>query len=33
MDGSRGTDQVAIFVTSSGTTYKIYDEPLANPYY
>ena len=33
MDGSRGTDQVAVFVTSSGTTYKIYDEPLANPYY
>ncbi|MFA5348123.1 MAG: hypothetical protein WC294_08295 [Methanoregula sp.] len=33
MDGSRGTDQVAVFVTSSGTTYKIYDKPLANPYY
>jgi hypothetical protein len=33
MDGSRGRDQVVVFLTSSGTTYKIFDEPLALPYY
>jgi len=33
MDGTRGTDQVIVFLTSAGKTYKIYDEPLANPYY
>ncbi len=31
--GTRGTDQVAVFLTSAGRTYKIYDMPLANPYY
>jgi hypothetical protein len=33
MDGTRGTDRVAVFLTSAGKTYKIFDEPLANPYY
>jgi hypothetical protein len=33
MSGTRGTDQVAVFLTSAGRTYKIYDMPLANPYY
>jgi len=33
MDGTRGTDRVAVFLTSAGRTYKIFDEPLANPYY
>jgi len=33
MTGTRGTDQVAVFLTSSGVTYKIYDMPLSNPYY
>jgi hypothetical protein len=33
MDGSRGRDQVVVFLTSSGKTYKIFDEPLALPYY
>jgi hypothetical protein len=33
MDGTRGTDQVAVFLTSAGKTYKIYDKLLANPYY
>jgi outer membrane cobalamin receptor len=33
MDGTRGSDRVAVFLTSAGKTYKIYDEPLANPYY
>jgi len=31
--GTRGTDQVAVFLTSAGRTYKIYDKPLSNPYY
>jgi len=31
MDGTRGTDQVAVFLTSLGTTYKIFDKPLAYP--
>jgi hypothetical protein len=33
MDGSRGRDQVVVFLTSAGKTYKIFDEPLALPYY
>jgi len=33
MEGTRGTDRVAVFLTSAGKTYKIFDEPLANPYY
>lgn len=33
MDGTRGTDRVVVFLTSAGKTYKIFDEPLANPYY
>jgi hypothetical protein len=31
MDGTRGTDQVEVFLTSLGTTYKIFDKPLAYP--
>jgi hypothetical protein len=31
MDGSRGIDQVAVFITSMGKTYKVYDSPLAYP--
>jgi hypothetical protein len=31
MDGTRGTDQVAVFLTSLGKTYKIFDKPLAYP--
>jgi hypothetical protein len=31
MDGSRGADQVAVFLTSLGKTYKIYDKPVAYP--
>ena len=33
IDGSRGSDHVVVFLTSSGKTYKIYDESLALPYY
>ena len=33
MSGTRGTDQVAVFLTSAGKTYKIYDMQLSNPYY
>jgi len=33
MEGTRGTDQVAVFLTSAGKTYKIIDEPFTNPYY
>jgi hypothetical protein len=33
IDGSRGSDHVVVFLTSSGKTYKIYDEYLALPYY
>ena len=29
IDGTRGTDQVAVFLTSAGNTYKIFDKPLA----
>ena len=28
MDGTRGIDQVAVFITSAGITYKVYDRPL-----
>jgi len=31
MDGTRGVDQVTVFLTSLGKTYKVYDEPLAYP--
>jgi hypothetical protein len=31
MDGTRGIDQVAVFLTSAGKTYKIFDKPLAYP--
>jgi len=31
MDGTRGVDQVAVFLTSSGKTYKVFDKPLAYP--
>jgi len=33
MDGTRGSDQVAVYVTSSGKIYKIYDKALVLPYY
>jgi hypothetical protein len=33
IDGTRGSDHVAVFLTSAGKTYKIYDENLALPYY
>jgi len=31
MDGTRGVDQVAVFLTSAGKTYKVFDKPLAYP--
>jgi hypothetical protein len=31
MDGTRGVDQVAVFITSIGKTYKVFDNPLAYP--
>jgi hypothetical protein len=31
MDGTRGVDQVAVFITSLGKTYKVYDNPVAYP--
>ena len=31
IDGTRGVDQVAVFITSLGKTYKVYDSPLAYP--
>ena len=31
MDGTRSVDQVAVFITSMGKTYKVYDSPLAYP--
>jgi len=31
IDGTRGIDQVAVFLTSAGKTYKILDKPLAYP--
>ena len=27
-DGTRGIDQVAVFITSAGSTYKVFDKPL-----
>ena len=27
----RGADQVAVFITSLGKTYKIFDQPLSYP--
>jgi hypothetical protein len=33
IDGTRGVDQVAVYLTSAGKTYKIYDKPLALPIY
>jgi hypothetical protein len=33
MAGTRGSDQVVVFLTSSGKTYRIYDKPLVLPYY
>ena len=33
MAGTRGSDQVVIFLTSSGKTYRIFDKPLILPYY
>jgi hypothetical protein len=33
IDGTRGVDQVAVYLTSAGKTYKIYDKPLASPIY
>jgi hypothetical protein len=31
IDGTRGVDQVAVFITSAGRTYKVFDKPLAYP--
>ncbi len=31
MDGTRGVDQVEVFITSLGKTYKVYDSPVAYP--
>ena len=33
MAGTRGSDQVVVFLTSSGKTYRIFDKPLILPYY
>jgi hypothetical protein len=33
IQGTRNVDQVAVFLTSAGKTYKIYDKPLASPTY
>jgi hypothetical protein len=33
MAGTRGSDQVVVFLTSSGQTYRIFDKPLELPYY
>ena len=33
MEGSRGTDQVQVFVTTAGRTYKVIEESLVNPHY
>jgi hypothetical protein len=33
MAGTRGSDQVAVFLTTAGKTYKIYDKSLVLPYY
>jgi hypothetical protein len=32
MDGTRGTDQVQVYLTSAGRTYKVIDTPLAMEY-
>jgi hypothetical protein len=32
IDGTRGTDQVQVYLTSAGKTYKIIDEPLVLSY-
>jgi len=31
--GTRGSDQVVVFLTSSGKTYRIFDKPLVSSYY
>jgi hypothetical protein len=31
MDGTKGVDQVSVFITSLGKTYKVYDSPLPYP--
>jgi hypothetical protein len=31
VDGTRGMDQVQVFVTSAGKTYKVIDQPLLDP--
>jgi hypothetical protein len=31
MDGTHGVDQVAVFLTSLGKTYKVFDKPVAYP--
>jgi hypothetical protein len=31
MDGTKGVDQVVVFITSLGKTYKVYDSPVAYP--
>ena len=33
MTGTRGSDQVVVFLTSAGKTYRIFDKPLVSPYY
>jgi hypothetical protein len=33
IDGSRNIDQVAVFLTSAGKTYKIFDKSLTSPIY
>jgi len=32
MAGTRGNDQVVVFLTSSGKTYRIFDKPLVSSY-
>ena len=33
IQGTKNVDQVAVFLTSAGKTYKIYDKPLVSPTY
>ena len=33
IQGTRNVDQVAVFLTSAGKTYKIFDKPLVSPTY
>ena len=33
IQGTRGVDQVVVFLTSGGKTYKIFDKPLVSPTY